>query len=132
MANGVTKIPDGLNRIGNHATMVPGMIERIKACADAGLPNVICFSGNRAGMDDELGLANCATALKQIVGEAERRRVTAVSYTHLDVYKRQDYSRAPSCYAEPVKSPAVQAARVRRSESGVEFATFATFSTMIG
>jgi hydroxypyruvate isomerase len=52
------------------------MIERIKACADAGLPNVICFSGNRAGMDDELGLANCATALKQIVGEAERRRVT--------------------------------------------------------
>ncbi len=43
-----------------------------------------------------------------------------------------DYSRAPSCYAEPVKSPAVQAARVRRSESEVEFATFATFSTMIG
>jgi hydroxypyruvate isomerase len=76
MANGVTKIPDGLNRIGNHATMVPGMIERIKACADAGLPNVICFSGNRAGMDDELGLANCAVALKQIVGEAEKQRVT--------------------------------------------------------
>ncbi|HEY4988807.1 MAG TPA: TIM barrel protein [Opitutaceae bacterium] len=76
MANGVTRIPEGLNRIEHHAVMVPGMIARIGACADAGLPNVICFSGNRGGMDDEVGLANCATALKQIVGEAEKRRVT--------------------------------------------------------
>jgi hydroxypyruvate isomerase len=76
MANGVTKIPEGLNRIEHHAVMVPGMIARIGACADAGLPNVICFSGSRGGMDDEVGLANCAIALKQIVGEAEKRRVT--------------------------------------------------------
>jgi hydroxypyruvate isomerase len=76
MAMGVTRIPEGLNRIEHHAVMVPGMIERIGACADAGLPNVICFSGSRGGMDDEQGLANCAVALKQIVGEAEKRRVT--------------------------------------------------------
>src|ERR1700689_1912814 len=76
MANGTTKIPDGLNRLENHAAMVPSMVERIKACADAGLPNVICFSGNRNGMDDELGLEHCAIALKQIVGEAEKRRIT--------------------------------------------------------
>ena len=76
MANGVTQITSGLNRVEHHAVMVPGMIERVGACADAGLPNVICFSGSRGGMDDEVGLANCATALKQIVGEAEKRRVT--------------------------------------------------------
>ncbi len=76
MANGTTKIPDGLNRLENHAAMVPSMVERIKACADAGLPNVICFSGNRNGMDDELGLEHCAIALKQIAGEAEKRRIT--------------------------------------------------------
>jgi hydroxypyruvate isomerase len=76
MAMGVTRIPEGLNRLEHHAVMVPGMIERIGACADAGIPNVICFSGSRAGMDDELGLANCVVALKQIVGEAEKRRVT--------------------------------------------------------
>jgi len=76
MANGVTRIPEGLNRLEHHTVMVPGMIERIRACADAGLPNVICFSGSRGGMDDELGLANCAAALRQIVGEAEKRRVT--------------------------------------------------------
>ena len=76
MANGVTRIPEGLNRLEHHAVMVPGMIDRVKACANAGLPNVICFSGSRGGMDDEQGLANCAVALRQIVGEAERRRVT--------------------------------------------------------
>jgi hydroxypyruvate isomerase len=76
MANGVTRIPEGLNRLEHHAVMVPGMIDRIQACANAGLPNVICFSGNRGGMDDEQGLANCAVALRQIVGEAEKRRVT--------------------------------------------------------
>ncbi len=76
MAMGVTKIPEGLNRVEHHAAMVPGMVERIKGCADAGIPNVICFSGNRAGLDDEAGLENCAVALKQIVGQAERSRVT--------------------------------------------------------
>ena len=76
MANGVTRIPEGLNRLEHHAVMVPGMVDRIKACADAGLPNVICFSGSRGGMDDEQGLANCAVALRQIVGEAEKRHVT--------------------------------------------------------
>jgi hydroxypyruvate isomerase len=76
MANGVTRIPEGLNRLEHHAVMVPGMIERIQACANAGLPNVICFSGNREGMDDEQGLANCAVALRQIVVQAEKSRVT--------------------------------------------------------
>ena len=76
MANGVTKIANGFNRIENHAEYVPGMIDRIRACAEAGLPNVICFSGNRKGLADEQGLANCAIGLKQIVGEAEKRGVT--------------------------------------------------------
>jgi hydroxypyruvate isomerase len=76
MANGTTTIPNGFNRLENHATMVPSMIKRIKECADAGLPNVIVFSGNRNGMPDEQGLENCVVGLKQIVGEAEKRGVT--------------------------------------------------------
>jgi hydroxypyruvate isomerase len=76
MANGATRIPEGLNRLEHHAAMVPGMIERVRECAEAGVPNVICFSGSRGGMDDEQGLENCAAALRRIVGEAERRRVT--------------------------------------------------------
>jgi hydroxypyruvate isomerase len=76
MAMGVTKIPQGLNRLENHAAMVPGMIDRIGAVADAGLPNVIVFSGSRAGMPDEQGIENCAVALKQMMATAEKRRVT--------------------------------------------------------
>jgi len=76
MANGTTTIPNGFNRVENHAKYVPSMIERIHDCADAGLPNVICFSGNRAGMTDEQGLENCAGGLKQIVGAAEKAGVT--------------------------------------------------------
>jgi hydroxypyruvate isomerase len=76
MANGTTTIPKGFNRLEHHAAYVPSMIERIKACAAAGLPNVIVFSGNREGMPDEQGLENCVTGLKQIVGEAEKRGVT--------------------------------------------------------
>jgi hydroxypyruvate isomerase len=40
------------------------------------MPNVICFSGNRKGMDDEEGLHNCVTGLKKIAGYAEKKRVT--------------------------------------------------------
>jgi hydroxypyruvate isomerase len=76
MANGTTTIRDGFNRVENHAKYVPAMIERIAACADAGLPNVICFSGSRAGLADEQGLANCARGLRQIVGAAEKAGVT--------------------------------------------------------
>jgi hydroxypyruvate isomerase len=76
MANGTTTIPRGLNRREHHAAMVSSMIERIRQVAAAGLPNVIVFSGNREGMPDEQGLENCAIALRQIVGEAERQRVT--------------------------------------------------------
>lgn len=76
MANGTTTIPRGFNRLEHHAEFVPSMIERIRAVAAAGLPNVIVFSGNRDGMPDEQGLENCAIGLKQIVGEAEKQRVT--------------------------------------------------------
>jgi hydroxypyruvate isomerase len=76
MANGTTTIPHGFNRLENHTKFVPTMIERINECADAGLPNVIVFSGNRDGMSDEQGLENCAVGLKQIVGHAEKRGVT--------------------------------------------------------
>jgi len=76
MANGTTTIADGFNRLEHHGKYVPSMIERIKACAEAGLPNVICFSGNRGGLPDEQGLENCATGLKQIAGAAEKAGVT--------------------------------------------------------
>lgn len=76
MANGTTTIAEGLNRIESHAVQIPAMIARIRACAEAGIPNVVCFSGNRRGQSDEEGLANCALALKQLMPAAEKAGVT--------------------------------------------------------
>ncbi len=76
LANGATQITSGLNRPETHASMVAGTRERIRECANSGIPSVICFPGSRGGMDDEVGLANCAAALRQVVGDAERFKVT--------------------------------------------------------
>jgi hydroxypyruvate isomerase len=48
----------------------------IEAMASAGWTNVICFSGNRRGIDDRTGLNNCAAALKEIAPVAEKAGVT--------------------------------------------------------
>jgi hydroxypyruvate isomerase len=57
---------------------VPAFIERIRECADAGIPSVICFSGNRRGQSDEEGIEICAEGLKQIMPAAERAGVSVV------------------------------------------------------
>jgi hydroxypyruvate isomerase len=44
--------------------------------AAAGLPSMIVFSGNRAGLSDAEGLANCVAGLKRIMPVAERVGVT--------------------------------------------------------
>ncbi len=50
----------------------------IPLVAKAGHKNLICFSGNRAGLDDETGLQNCAEGLKQIMPLAEKNKVAIV------------------------------------------------------
>lgn len=69
-------IPKGLNRLENHDALVANLRKAIDATAEAGFPNVICFSGNRAGMDDQEGLANCVVGLKKVAGYAEQKKVT--------------------------------------------------------
>jgi hydroxypyruvate isomerase len=69
-------IPKGLNDRKNWDECLGKIRKGIEASAEAGFPNVICFSGNRAGMDAEEGMKNCAEALKQVVGLAEEKKVT--------------------------------------------------------
>jgi hydroxypyruvate isomerase len=70
-------IAKGLNRLENHQECLAKIRRGIEDTAAAGFPNVICFSGNRAGMDDQQGLKNCVTALKLIAPYAEQKKVTA-------------------------------------------------------
>jgi len=76
MGNGATTIPDGFNTLENHARLIPAFEVRIKEAADAGLPNVICFSGNRRALSDEEGLENCVVGIQKIMPAAERAGVT--------------------------------------------------------
>ncbi len=69
-------IEKGLNRKENWEECLGKIRDGINASAEAGFPNVICFSGNRAGMSDEEGMRNCAEALKQVMSLAEEKRVT--------------------------------------------------------
>ena len=69
-------IPKGWNRVDNHGWLLPAYEERIAAVAAEKWPNVICFSGNRAGLGDDEGLENCAKGLKQLMPAAEQAGVT--------------------------------------------------------
>jgi len=76
MCNGAEiSLTEGWNRTENHSTLIKNYTDHINYVADAGYKNLICFSGNRKGMDDETGLKNCADGLKQIIGLAEKRGV---------------------------------------------------------
>ncbi len=69
-------IAHGFNRTENHDKMVRYFEETIPVVAEYGYPNVICFSGNRAGLDDEKGLENCVLGLQRVVPLAEKHKVT--------------------------------------------------------
>lgn len=69
-------ISDGLNRKENHAKIVQGLRKAIDFAAEHGFPNVITFSGNRKGMSDDEGAANCVEGLKKVAGYAEQKGVT--------------------------------------------------------
>lgn len=80
----------GLNRKENHEKIVATLKELIEANAEAGFPNVICFSGNRhkkvkqddgsvkliEKVEDEEGIKVCAEGLKQVMALAEQKKVT--------------------------------------------------------
>lgn len=58
-----------------HATLIQNYTDIIPKVAAAGYTNLICFSGNRNGMSDELGLANCVHGLQQILPLAKKHGV---------------------------------------------------------
>ncbi|RZS98768.1 hydroxypyruvate isomerase family protein [Cecembia calidifontis] len=79
MCNGADLgIVQGFNDPQYHDKLVQGYEEVIPLMAKAGYKNIIAFSGNRKGMDDETGLKNCAVGLKKIMGIAEKHGVTVI------------------------------------------------------
>jgi hydroxypyruvate isomerase len=76
MCNGAELgIADGWNRKENHEKLIKNYTEHIDLVSKAGYKNLICFSGNRKGMDDQTGMDNCAEGLKKIMSLAEQKGV---------------------------------------------------------
>jgi hydroxypyruvate isomerase len=79
MGNGAGKgIGKGFNRPELHDELVDSFEKLIPQAAAAGIPNVICMSGNREGLDDEKGIQNCALGLKRLMKIAEANKVNVV------------------------------------------------------
>jgi len=79
----------------NNKNYNEGCLAKIRAGIDTatehGFPNVIAFSGNRAGMPDDEGIENTVTALKSIAGYAEEKKVTiCIEYLNSKV-NHKDY-----------------------------------------
>ena len=76
MCNGAEiSLTEGWNDLKYHETLIKNYKEMIPIVAEAGYTNLICFSGNRRGMDDDIGLKNCVEGLKQIMPLAKKHGV---------------------------------------------------------
>ncbi len=76
MCNGAEiSLVKGWNDKQLHSTLIKNYTDHIELVAKAGYKNLICFSGNRNGMDDETGMKNCAEGLKQVMSLAEQKGI---------------------------------------------------------
>lgn len=71
-------ITDGFNDPKLHDELIASYEDIIPKVANAGYNQIICFSGNRKGLDDEKGIENCAAGLKRLMKTAEKYKVTMV------------------------------------------------------
>jgi len=69
-------IPNALNRVENHAAIEQAFRTNIPLAAKSSVPNVITFSGNRAGMSDEEGAKNTILGLNRVKKIGEDHGVT--------------------------------------------------------
>ena len=78
LANGPTSITKGFNRLEHHDGFVKESERLLPLIKDAGIPQMIVFSGSRAGQSDADGIKNCAIGLKRITPLAEKLGITIV------------------------------------------------------
>jgi hydroxypyruvate isomerase len=87
----IGKIENAFNNPAYHDVLVQIYEPHIKAAAAFGAKHVICFSGNRNGMDEETGLKNCAEGLKRVLPIAEKHGITLVMELLNSKVNHKDY-----------------------------------------
>ena len=66
----------GFNDLSLHAQLLKDYSVNIPKAADAGLKNVICFSGNANGLTSAQGLEKCAKGLEPVLKIAAKHNIT--------------------------------------------------------
>ena len=75
---GHDSLPDGLNKKENHTRIADELRANLEVAKEFGIPNLICFSGNREGKSEEEGAANTIEGLNGVAKDAEAAGVTLV------------------------------------------------------
>src|SRR5262249_34205183 len=75
---GHASIPDGLNRRENRARIEKDIRENLDLAVKWGIPHLICFSGNRNGLDDTTGAEITAENLRHMAKLAEDAGVNLI------------------------------------------------------
>ncbi|RRN77856.1 hydroxypyruvate isomerase [Pseudoxanthomonas sp. SGD-10] len=92
MCNGAEiNLVDGFAEPSFHQRLIDSYTEMIPKVAKAGYKNLICFSGNRRGMDDETGINNCVKGLQRLISVAEKHNVTLVMELLNSKVNHKDY-----------------------------------------
>jgi hypothetical protein len=86
-------IGKGLNRPEHHDAIVAWFEEAAPAAAALGVTNLIVFSGNRDGLDDDAGLENCAAGIKRLLPICEKHGVVAIMELLNSKVNHPDYMR---------------------------------------
>jgi hydroxypyruvate isomerase len=77
-ANGHRSLTVGLNRRDQHDRIEKELHETLQLAQQAGIPNLICLTGNRDRLDDDVGAAITAEGLKRVASMAEETGITLV------------------------------------------------------
>jgi hydroxypyruvate isomerase len=79
LANGSKMgIERGFNRVEHHDTLLQDYEHLMKEAAEAGVRQIVCFSGNRAGISDAEGLENCLPGLEKLMTLADDFEVNVI------------------------------------------------------
>jgi hydroxypyruvate isomerase len=91
LPGGMAGITKSFNRVEHHDQLVEAYTDYLAKAADAGLTNVICFSGNRAGLPDDKGIENCAIGIKRLMSQCEKLKVNLVMELLNSKVNHKDY-----------------------------------------
>lgn len=111
-SEGLGSLTQGLNRLEHHAEIEAEFQHKLELAVQYRIPNLIVFSGNRAGLSDEAGVLHTVQGLKRLAPAAEAHGVRLVLELLNSKVDHPDYQCDHTAWGaqviDQVNSPAVR------------------------